>query len=424
MGFPLLRFAFRRLLGPVPRVTIPFFRPKIGEEAKSAVVDVLASGWLTTGRVVHQFEKQFAEYLGAPYAVAVNSCTAALHLSLEAAGVRQGDIVLVPTMTFAATAEVVRYLGAIPVLVDCDPVTLCIDPTLVEETASEWVSSGRLKAVMPMHYGGQMAPMARIRRIAEKYGITTVEDAAHSLPAFIRSDANSPWCAVGSTSAFTCFSFYANKCITTGEGGMVIVQEAPIADRIRMMSLHGLSKAAWTRFDKNASWYYEIIEAGFKYNMTDVAAALGITQLRQADAFCSQRRGVVKLYESGLQGLEEFLELPVELENRKSAWHLYPIRLRLNQWGIDRAQFIDEMKLRGVTCSVHWMPLHLHSYYRRTYEYRKEQFPVASSEWLRLVSLPIFPDMSQDEVGYTCESIVSITQKFAKRRYYMSSTAS
>src|SRR5262245_33973281 len=326
-------------------MTIPFFRPKIGAEGKSAVLDVLSSGWLTTGRAVHEFEKRFAQYLGVPHAVALNSCTAGLHLSLEAAGVREGDIVLVPTMTFAATAEVVRYLAATPVLVDCDPVTLCMDPAAAAKAAAVWAPSGRLKAIMPMHYGGQMATMTEIHALADKYGMTTIEDAAHALPAYIREDRNSPWRAVGSNSAFACFSFYANKCITTGEGGMVTVHDPQLADRIRMMSLHGLSKAAWTRFDARASWFYEIVEAGFKYNMTDVAAALGITQLEQADTFWTQRRRVVELYNSGLAGCRDFMELPVELDNRKSSWHLYAIRLRLDQLDIDRAQFIDEMKV-------------------------------------------------------------------------------
>jgi dTDP-4-amino-4,6-dideoxygalactose transaminase len=405
-------------------MTIPFFRPKIGDEEKSAVIEVLSSGWLTTGRRVREFEEKFASYLGVPHAVALNSCTAALHLSLEAAGVREGDIVLVPTMTFAATAEVVRYLSAIPVLVDCDPVTLCMDYRAAATAAAQWVPSGKLKAIIPMHYGGQMAPMAEIQALAQKHGMIVVEDAAHALPAFIRDDRKSLWRTTGSTSPFACFSFYANKCITTGEGGMVTVHDAETAERIRMMSMHGLSKAAWTRFEARASWYYEIIEAGFKYNMSDVAAALGITQLAQVDVFCALRRRVAQLYSSGLASCEEMLELPVELENRKSAWHLYPIRLRLDQLEIDRAEFIENLKMRGITSSVHWMPLHLHPYYRRTYNCQEEEYPIASREWLRLVSLPIFPDMTTDEVGYVCDSIAAIGKKHVIKRYYAAGYAS
>jgi perosamine synthetase len=269
-----------------------------------------------------------------------------------------------------------------------------------------------------MHYGGQMAPISAIQTLAQKHGMTVVEDAAHALPAFIRNSRNAPWLTVGSTSPFACFSFYANKCITTGEGGMVAVQDPEMAERIRMMSLHGLSKAAWTRFEKRASWYYEIIEPGFKYNMTDVAAALGTTQLDQADVFCAQRHRIAQLYNSGLAACQEFLELPVELENCRSSWHLYPIRLKLDQWQIDRAPFIDELKTRGITCSVHWMPLHLHPYYRRTYNCREEQYPVASREWPRLVSLPIFPDMTADEVEYVCDSIAAVSRDHTKLRYF------
>jgi dTDP-4-amino-4,6-dideoxygalactose transaminase len=393
---------------------IPFFRPAISEQERSAVNEVLRSGWLTTGTFVQRFESEFAAYLGVPHAVALNSCTAALHLALEAAGVRQDDLVLVPTMTFAATAEVVRYLSARPVLVDCDPATLCVDPEAMERAADHWASRGNLKAMIPMHYGGQMADMTRLEKVARKYGLVVIEDAAHTLPAFIRDGPEAGWRAVGSTSPISCFSFYANKCITTGEGGMLVAHDAQIADRVRMMSLHGLSKSAWNRFESQGSWYYEIVEAGFKYNLTDLAASIGLAQLARADDLWRERCKVARLYSARLAACSEFLDLHVERSDRKSSWHLYPIKLRLDRLNINRAQFIEELKTFDITCSVHWMPLHLHPYYRKNYGYRPEEFPVATAEWMRLVSLPIYPYMTEEEVWYVCDSIGSVIQKHAR----------
>lgn len=392
-------------------MNIPFFRAAIGEDEITAVSEVLASGWLTTGRVVSDFENEFARYLGAPHAVAVNSCTAALHLALEAAGVGPGDLVLVPTMTFAATAEVVRYLSARPVLVDCDPGTLCVDPAAMEATAEKWSRQGRIKAMMPMHYAGQMADMDRLQKLARKYGLEVIEDAAHALPAFSRAGPDASWEPVGSGSLLSCFSFYANKCITTGEGGMVLTRDQQLMERIRVMSLHGLSKSAWTRFESRGSWHYEIVEAGFKYNLTDIAAAIGRVQLRKADDFWQKRRRVAETYSAVLQAYSEFLDLPVERGDRRSSWHLYPIRIHVERLDIDRARFIEELRRRGIICSVHWMPLHLHPYYRQLYGYRPEEFPVASAQWIRLVSLPIFPDMTEAETQYVCDSVGAVIEQ-------------
>lgn len=396
-------------------MTIPFYRPSIGAEEKAGVQRVLDSGWLTTGKVAREFEERFAEYVGARYAVAVNSCTAALHLGLEAYGVREGDAVLVPTMTFAATAEVVRYFGARPVLVDCDPQTLVVDPDAMEAAAAEWAPSGKLKAMIPMHYGGQMCDMDRMAEISKRYRVPMMEDAAHTLPAYYRSHSTAPWRSVGETSPMACFSFYANKCITTGEGGMLTTSDESIADRVRMMSLHGLSKNAWTRFESKGSWYYEIVEAGFKYNLTDVAAAIGLAQLGKANDLWRERQALAATYRDLLSGSEELFILHPELSDRQSSWHLFPIQLNLDALSIDRAQFIEEMKAAGVTCSVHWMPLHLHPYYVREYGYRPEDFPQASSVWPRLVSLPLFPGMSRDEVQYVANTTMSIATRHARQ---------
>jgi len=270
----------------LPRAeTLPFSRPEIGEEEISEVVACLRSGWITSGPRTAQFEREFAEAVGARHALAVNSCTAALHLAVEALGVKPGDAVLVPTMTFAATAEVVRYFDAVPVFVDCDPVTQCIDPDALERTLEairdhERVPgvpqpAGRPRAVIPMHFAGQMVDVVRIAEIAREHSLAVIEDAAHTLPAFTRSGPDAAWRSVGTTAPITCFSFYANKCITTGEGGMAVTDDAGLADRMRVMSLHGMSKDAWKRYTSAGSWYYEIVAPGFKYNLTDIASAMG-----------------------------------------------------------------------------------------------------------------------------------------------------
>jgi len=395
-------------------MTIPFFKPTIGPEERALVAEVLDSGWLTTGKQAKRFEEEFAAYVGAEYAVALNSCTAALHLALDAVGVQAGDAVLVPTHTFAATAEVVRYFGAQPVFVDCDAQALLVDPDRMEEAAEKWSKTGKLKAMIPMHYGGQMVDVDRMQAIASRYGIGLIEDAAHTLPAYYRSNENAPWRPSGSTAPITCFSFYANKCITTGEGGMVTTNDEKLAGRMRMMSLHGLSKNAWSRFEAKGSWYYEIVEAGYKYNLTDVAAAVGIGQLHRANDLWAERQKLAAKYHALLAPLGGFLEVHPELPNRQSSWHLYPIKLKLESLAIDRAQFIDELKARGITCSVHWMPLHLHPYYVKTYGCRPDDYPVANAVWPRLLSLPLYPGMTDEQLEYVACAVGEIAHAHAR----------
>ena len=395
------------------RLNIPYFRPSIGPEEHEAIHAVLSSGWLTTGRTVKEFEACFARYLGVRQAVAVNSCTAGLHLALEAVGVGRDDLVLVPTMTFAATAAAVQYLGARPVLVDCDSQTLCMDPDAAEEALRTWSDRGNLKAIVAVHYGGQMADAQRLRQLADRRHITLIEDAAHALPAYTRDARNEPWRIVGTTAPLTCFSFYANKCITCGEGGMVVTDDPDVAAHMRMMSLHGLSKSAWKRFESSAFWYYEIQNLGYKYNLTDMAAAVGLAQLGKAEKFWRLRRRVARLYNELLGPYREFIELPTERPDRQSAWHLYPIRLHLDRLRIDRSRFIAELVEAGVSCSVHWMPLHLHPFYEQTYGYRPDDYPVAAELWPRLVSLPIFPAMHEQEADYICDTIGAIVKRHA-----------
>lgn len=388
-------------------ITVPFFRPWVGEEEIAEVVEVLKGGWLTTGPRTHRFEAEFAAAVGAKHAIAVNSCTAALHLALEAIGLQRGDLALVPSLTFAATAEVVRYFDAIPVLVECDPDTFLMDMADAEDKLERLskhlpvagvpeVYEGSVKAILPMHYGGQMADVLGARRLADKYGLRVIEDAAHTLPASWREGEGSPWESVGSSADITCFSFYANKTITTGEGGMAVTNSPEWADRMKIMSLHGISRDAWKRFSLAGSWYYEIIAPGFKYNLTDIAAAVGLHQLKRAEAFHARRAQIAARYHEGLAGLP--LRCPVTLPDRVHSWHLYVIRLDLGALAVDRARFIEELKARQIGTSVHYTPLHLHPYYRERYGYKPEDLPKTSALYPELVSLPIFPAMSDEEV--------------------------
>jgi len=383
---------------------VPFFRPSIGEEEIREVVDCLRSGWLTTGSRTRQFEAEFAAAVGAEHAVAVNSCTAALHLAVEALGLGPGQAVLVPTMTFAATAEVVRYQGAVPVLVDCDPVTLNIDLDDAERRLAD-LKAGRtpldrhlaVVGVMPVHVGGLMIDVDAVGALAARHGLWVVEDAAHALPAAFRRDPAGPWRRCGeNTAAVTCFSFYANKTITTGEGGMAVTGSPALEARMRQMSLHGLSHDAWERYSGNGSWDYRIVAPGYKYNLTDIAAALGIHQLRRAEQLRREREALARAYREALADLES-VELPPAPADRVHAWHLFPIRLRLDRVPISRNALLDALRERGIGCSVHWRPLHLHPYYQETFGWRSADLPVATSVWETLVSLPLFPGMSGEE---------------------------
>jgi len=393
---------------------VPFFRPDLTGGEMEEVLAALKSGWLTTGPRVRRFEEEFAAAVGGRHAVALNSCTAALHLAVEALELQPGQGVLVPTMTFAATAEVVRYLGAIPILVDCDPVSLNMDLLDAARKLAE-LAAGRLpegippgtKAVgmIPVHVGGSMMDVDAVRAFARRHGLWVVEDAAHAFPAAWRPSAASAWTRCGeNTAAVSCFSFYANKTITTGEGGMAVTDDTALATRMRMMSLHGLSQDAWDRYSGGKSWDYRIVAPGFKYNMTDVAAALGLRQLTRAETMRCDRESVVHEYLEGLSELDE-IELPTEPGDRIHAWHLFPIKLNLERLSIDRNQFLDELKESGVACSVHWRPLHLHPYYEETFGWRPEHLPAASRVWERLVSLPLFPSMRHEERRHVIESV-------------------
>jgi len=400
---------------------IPFYRVQLSEEDISGVVDTLRSGWLTTGEKTHTFEERFAQAVGAKYAIAVNSCTAALHLALEAIGLQRGDIVFVPTMTFAATAEVVRYFDAVPIFIDCDE-TMGMDASALRETIRKILSEqpvgaykppyGRLKAVIPMHYGGFVCNMAGINQTAEEFSLTVIEDAAHAFPALYRPDDKAQWINAGKIGKVGCFSFYANKCITTGEGGMAVTDDEQIAQRMHLMSLHGMNKDAWKRFTLQGSWFYEIVAPGFKYNLTDVAAALGLSQLDQAEQFRQKRENIALSFNQFFHNIDAVEAPPFDPSTRIHSWHLYMLRLRLEQLTIDRNTFIDELKARGIICSVHWFPLHLNPYYRETYGPADGVYPNAEKYWPKLVSLPIFPSMTEEEREYIMVSVKEVCDKF------------
>jgi perosamine synthetase len=381
---------------------LPFHVPCIGDEEIDAVVATLRSGWLTSGPMVTRFERAFAEMTGARHALAVNSATAALHLALEAAGVGRGDEVIVPTMTFAATAEVVIHLGAIPVLVDSDPATLNLSPAGVEAAVT-----ARTKAIVPVHFAGQPCDMNALFDIAARHRLVVVEDAAHALPARYRTR------MVGSMSPMTCFSFYATKTITTGEGGMVTTDHDGYAERIRCMSLHGISRDAWKRYSASGSWYYEILQAGYKYNLTDIAAALGIEQLKKRDLFWRARQRIAALYDAAFQDLPEVEPLRAGPEVEHS-WHLYVIRLALERLRITRSEFIEALRARGIGASVHFIPLHLHPFYRETFGYGPEDCPVATAAYDRILSLPIYPGLADESVWRIAGAVRDIAR--ANRR--------
>ncbi|WP_322657798.1 DegT/DnrJ/EryC1/StrS family aminotransferase [Dendronalium sp. ChiSLP03b] len=364
---------------------LPFALPDIGEEEIAEVVDSLRSNWLTTGAKTKRFEQDFAEFIGHRVeAIAVNSATSGLHLALEALGISHGDEVITTTHTFTATAEVIRYLGANPVFVDIDPVTLNIDPLKIAAAITPLT-----KAIIPVHFGGLACNMEPILAIARKYGLKVIEDAAHAIPTTYQGK------LIGSLdSDATVYSFYATKTIATGEGGMLVTRNPEVARRCRVMRLHGISRDVFDRYSSTKpSWYYEVVAPGFKYNMTDLAASLGIHQLKKAWLFQEQRVAIAKRYDTELADLP--LHLPAKPANGDThSWHLYVIRLDESA-KVSRNTFIEQLAAKGIGCSVHYIPLHLHPYWRDTYNLRSEKFPCASHAYERIVSLPIYTKMSE-----------------------------
>jgi dTDP-4-amino-4,6-dideoxygalactose transaminase len=383
-------------------ISIPFHRADLGEAEVQAVSEVIRSGWLTMGAKTLEFERQFANYVGAPYAVAVSSCTAALHLALEAVGVSRGDEVVVPTTTFTATAEVVTYLGARPVLADIDPQTLNLDPKDLERKVTD-----RTKAVIPVHFAGMPCDMAEILELSSHYKLHTIEDAAHALPSRYKGK------LIGTISELSAFSFYATKTLTTGEGGMITTENEQYAKRLQVMRLHGIARDAWKRYSAEGSWFYEVLETGFKYNLTDLQAALGVVQLAKCDAMQAARERIAKRYASAFASVEA-LEVPHTPTDRETSWHLFVLRLRLEQLRIDRNRFIRELADRGVAASVHFIPLHLQPVYQRDYQYRLGDLPIAEREYQRSLSLPIYPSMSDEEIDWVICAVGDVVSAWGR----------
>jgi dTDP-4-amino-4,6-dideoxygalactose transaminase len=383
---------------------IPFHRPSIGKEESDAVQKVLDSGWLTTGPVAIEFEKQFAAYVGCKHAVAVNSCTAALQLALDAIGLQSGDEVLVPTYTFTATAEVVTYFGARPVLCDSVAGGFNIDPADAERRIT-----AKTRAIIPVHIAGEPCDLDSIHALARRHGLHVIEDAAHTLPAHYHGR------SIGTTSELTAFSFYATKTITTGEGGMLTTDNDQYAQRAKVMRLHGIGGDAWKRYAKAGSWFYEVHQAGYKMNLPDILAAVGVAQLQKSDRFWRQRQEIAAYYGEKFSNVPELQLPPCAVDPADHSWHLFILRLQPGLLSIQRDEFIEQLKGVGIGTSVHFIPLHRHPYYEQQYGYKEGDFPAAEDAYSRCLSLPLYPDMTGQQMERVVQSVKQVCQRNPKR---------
>jgi len=391
---------------------LPFALPLIGDDEINEVVDTLKSGWLTTGKKTVAFEGQFAEYVNASHALAVNSATSGLHLALEAVGVGNGDAVITTPYTFTATAEVIRYLGADPILVDIDPQTFNIDPDLIR---NEIAKHDNVKAIMPVHFAGQSCEMDEILEIAKEHDIKVIEDAAHALPTTYKGK------VIGSISDITVYSFYVTKTIATGEGGMITTENKDYLSRMKTMRLHGINRDVFDRYTSDKpSWFYEVVEPGYKYNMTDVAASIGIHQLKKACAFQVRRAWIAEQYDQAFKSLPmntPFVRRPEDTH----AWHLYVLQLDLDSINVNRDKFIELMVKQGIGTSVHFIPLHIQPYWRDKYGYEENDFPVALDVFSRAVSLPIYPKMTDEDVFRVIEAVHTVCKQITHTTKQMAS---
>lgn len=375
---------------------LPYAIPLIDENDINEVVDTLKSGWVAKGPRTMEFEKRFAEYVGAKYAIAMNSATAALHIALIAAGIKAGDEVITTSMTFTATVNTIVHVGAIPVFVDIDPETGCIDANKIEEKITE-----KTKAIVPVHYTGHACDMDKIRAIADKYNLFVSEDAAHAIETYYKGN------LIGKKGDCASFSFYATKNICTGEGGMLTTNRDDIAEKARVMSLHGMSKAAWNRYGKGGSWRYDIEYPGFKYNMFDIQAALAKTQMDKLDFMQARRKEIVKAYNEAFNRLDG-VKIPIERQYTTHSWHLYILRLELDKLTIDRDKFIELMGEDNIGTSVHFIPVHLMSFYRNNYGCKEGDLPLTEKYFDSIVSLPLYPKMTDRDVKDVIDVVMSI----------------
>lgn len=379
-----------------------FHKPFISDDEINEMVDTLRSGWLSMGPKTIRFEEGFTSYIGCKKSVAVSSWTAAGHLTLEAFGIKQGDEVIVPTMTFPATAEIVCYFGAKPIIIDVDKDTLNISLSEIEKAITP-----KTKAIIPVHYGGQPCDLDEINQLAKKYNLKVLEDAAHSLPATYKGK------KIGTISDVTCFSFYATKTLSTGEGGMICTNDEEIAERTAIMRMHGINRNAWKRYSESGSWYYEVVAPGYKYNFTDLQASLGLPQLKKVDEMWDARKKIASRYTEALKD-NELITLHTIKNDRESSWHLYPIKLNLEMLTKNRAQIIDEMKKNNVGVGVHFMPVHQHLFYSETFSLEDKNYPVASSVFPRLMSLPIYPGMTDKSIEKVLSVLTDTLRKFRR----------
>jgi dTDP-4-amino-4,6-dideoxygalactose transaminase/lipopolysaccharide/colanic/teichoic acid biosynthesis glycosyltransferase len=396
---------------------LPFSPPCISEEEIAEVVDTLRSDWITTGPKVMRFEEKFAAAVDAPAALAVNSCTAALHLALVSLGIGPGDAVLTTPMTFCSGIHVIEQAGALPILVDVEPNTLNIDPTKVRvaihKLSRQLNRTHRLKAILPVHLYGHPCEMDSLLEIAQEHGLAIIEDAAHALPANYKGRAIGSHMAASAVPVLTCFSFYATKNMTTAEGGMLTGPPEAV-EEARTWSLHGMNRDAWKRYGAGNSWYYEVTRPGFKYNMTDLQAAIGLHQLVKLSRFHARRAEIARRYNAAFSQFEHF-QTPVQRSDVEHAWHLYALRLNPDCFDISRNQFIEELAVRKIASSVHFIPIHLHPFYRDKYGYKPLDFPVSHREYQRVVSLPLHPRMSDQDVYDVIEAVIDIVHKHSIR---------
>jgi len=392
---------------------LPLSPPCISDEEIAEVVDTLRSDWITTGPKVKRFEHEFAAAVNAPAALALSSCTAALHLALISLGIGPGDAVLTTAMTFCSGVHVIEQVGARPILIDVEPDTLNIDPARVKEAIETW-SAGpnrayQLKAILPVHLYGHACEMNSLLEIAQKHRLAIIEDAAHALPASYRGRTIGSQAAFASVPVMTCFSFYATKNLTTAEGGM-LTGSPEILEEARIWSLHGMNRDAWKRYGAGNSWFYEVTRPGFKYNMTDLQAAIGLHQLAKLSRFRARRAAIARRYSAAFSTCEHF-QIPAQRSEVEHAWHLYVLRLNLDRLNISRNEFIEELDARRIAASVHFIPIHLHAYYRDKYGYLPQDFPVAHREYHRIVSLPLHPGMNEQDVDDVIEAVIDIARK-------------
>jgi perosamine synthetase len=381
---------------------IQFHKPFITEDEVNEVSDSIRSGWWTMGPKTLRFEQEFNNFIGSKFSVSANSWTASAHLALEAYNLQENDEVIIPAMTFTATAEIICYFKAKPVIVDVQEDTFNIDPVQIEKAITK-----KTKAIIPVHYSGQPCDMDEILNLSTDHNLKVIEDAAHALPAFYKNK------KVGTIGDVTCFSFYATKTLATGEGGMICTNDKGIAERCSIMRLHGINKDAWKRYSSEGSWYYEVVSPGYKYNFTDIQASLGLAQLKKVDQMLKLRKEIFGKYNS-LFKENPLIKLYRIKTDRESAHHLYPILLDIDNLTISRSEFINKLKELGIGTSVHFIPLYRHPYYRDTFKLTPEMYPVSEFIYERVITLPIWPGMTDIQINRVADAVNSLTGKYRK----------